>query len=494
MSNFIDRAIGFFSPLHGLRRHHMRQLLSRAYEGASKRDGWRPRRAGASANADHSHDAATLRARSRALTQNVPYMAAALRSLVANTIGTGIVPNWTGPESEKLNAAWSRWVKYADADGRLDYYGLQAAAYRAMEQDGEVLIRVRYRRPSDGFEVPLQLQLLEIDWLDSSRTGASERRGNTVVNGIEYDMLGKIAGYWLYEQHPGDNNTVLRLRSASSKFYSADQIIHLFTPERPGQGRGFPRSAPVIARARDLQVYEDAEQARKNLEARLSVLASGDVAQMAQPVGPRDERENPDASQTRELGSLAGGSIIQVPAGVNMQVVEPKPAPGYVDTVKWNVHLIAAGYGVTYEMMTGDMTEVNFSSARVRGLDFRREVEMTQWLTVIPKQCDPVCELFRNACVLVGIVRRRDQVLDHTTPKWDYLNPEQDVRADLAEVSGGFSSISEKLRRRGYKPAAVFKELADDITKLRELGLLDLLVMLQKGKPMDEPGAAPPAR
>lgn len=495
MGNIIDRAIGFFSPLNGLRRHHLRQLLTRAYEGASKRDGWKPRRPGASANADHAQDAATLRARSRALIQNVPYMTQAMRALVANTIGTGITPNWTGPESEKLNEAWARWVRYADADGRLNYYGLQAAAYRAQEQDGEVLIRIRYRRPADGFEVPFQLQLLEIDWLDSSRTGASERGGNTVVNGIEYDRLGRVAGYWLFDQHPGDANGVLRLRGSASKFYSADLIIHLFSAERPGQGRGFPRAAPVIARVRDLQVYEDAEQQRKNLEARLSVLASGDVAQMAQPIGPREEKDGQqDASQTRELGALAGGSIIQVPAGVNMQVVEPKAAPGYVDTLKWNLHMVAAGFGVTYEMMTGDVSEVNYSSARVRSLDFRREVEMSQWTGFIPRLCDPVCDIFANMCLLAGIIKRRGQKLEHATPKWDYMNPEQDVRADLAEVSGGLSSISEKLRRRGYKPDAVFNELADDIKKLRDLGLLDVLMMLQKGKALDDnPAAKSPA-
>ena len=44
-------------------------------------------------------------------------------------------------------------------------------AYRAMEQDGEVLIRLRARRLEDGLPVPLQIQVLEIDWLDSQQDG-----------------------------------------------------------------------------------------------------------------------------------------------------------------------------------------------------------------------------------------------------------------------------------------------------------------------------------
>jgi len=482
MANFIDRAIGFFSPMRGLRRHHARELLSRAYEGASKRDGWKPRRPGASANSDHAADATTLRTRSRALIQNVPYMAQGLRSLVANVIGTGITPNWKGQGAAKLNAAWAKWVKEADADGRLDVYGLQAAAYRAMEQDGEVLIRLRPRRVADGLAVPLQLQLLEIDWLDSYRTGRAEGSSNTIVNGIEYDPLGKVAGYWLFEQHPGEMVVTMRARS-SSRFVSAENIIHLFTPDRPGQGRGFPRAAPVIARVRDLQLYEDAEQQRKNLEARLSVLASGDVTQMAAPP-PQDESQAPQ--EARSLGALSSGNIMQVPTGMSLTVVEPKAAPGYTDYVKWQLHLIAAGWGVTYEMMTGDVKEVNFSSARVRMLDFRREAEMTQWLLLVPKLCDRICRAFEAAAVLASVVEEAAREIEHATPKWDYVNPQQDVRADLDEIAGGLSSISEKLRRRGYKPEAVFAELAADIKKLRDLGLLDVMLMLQKGRQMGD--------
>lgn len=477
-TNLLDRFIGYLNPRLGLQRHHLRAALSRAYEGALKTDGWRPRRPGASANADHAIDAAELRTRSRSLVQNVPYVAQGLRSLVAQTIGGGIEPNWSGVHGDKLNTLWARWVNECDADDRQNYYGMQASAYRAMEQDGEVLIRLRWRRPTDGLAVPLQLQLLEIDWLDSSKTGAGSARGNSITNGIERDSLGRLVGYWLYDQHPGDAQTGWRgwSRSAgSSRLVPADQIIHLHTVERPGQGRGFPRVAPIIARVRDLQVYEDSERARKNLESRLAVLASGDLSQFeSAPIvsadAPRDQRD---------MGPLAGGQLIQLPPGMTTTVVEPKAPPGYVDTVKWEMHLLAAGFGVPYEMMTGDMVEVNFTSARVRLQDFRREVEMMQWTHLVPRLCVRVCRAFERAAILAGSVPDVPFPLDHSTPKWDYVNPEQEVQADLAEISGGLSSISEKLRRRGYKPDQVFAELASDIEKLRDLGLFDALAVMR---------------
>jgi len=485
--NIVDRVVGFFAPSAGLKRMRAREVLARAYEGASQRDGWRPRRSGASANADHQADAASLRTRSRALVQNVPYVRRGLDSLVANVIGTGITPRSLAPEADAIDRLWSEWAQVADADGRFDIYGLQAAAYRAMEQDGEVLIRLRSRRAEDGLPVPLQLQLLEIDWLDSSKTGTAAN-GNTIVGGIEYDALGKTVAYWLWDQHPGDVTIPRRGRSASYPVPAAS-IIHLFKPERPGQGRGFPRLAPVIARVRDLQLYEDAELQRKNLETRLAVLASGDPSSMSLT----ESQEQDKVRASGELGALASGSITQVPTGMNLTVIEPKAAPGYVDYLRFNLHLIAAGMGVTYEMLTGDVKEVNFSSARVALLEFRRGAEQDQWLVVIPRLCVPIWKAFVDAAVLGGAIRRPDYRVDWSTPKWDYVNPEQDVKADLAEISGGLSSISEKLRRRGYKPDMVFSELRSDFERLRSDGTLDLLMQLQTGQKAEQ-AAAPSAQ
>jgi len=478
-TRLIDKFIGAISPDAGLRRLRARELLTRAYEGASQRDGWRPKRPGASADADHLADAASLRTRARALVQNVPYIARGLDSLVANTIGTGITPRSLAKNATQIDALWAQWAKVADADGRCDFYGLQAMAYRAMEQDGEVLVRLRARRPEDPLPVPLQLQVLEIDWLDSSRNGSAG--ANTIQNGIEYDPLGKIVAYWLWDQHPGSLMPGRRGKTASYAV-PAERIIHLFTSQRPGQGRGFTRLAPVIARVRDTQLYEDAEIQRKNLETRLSVLASGDASAMSMT----ESEAQTTVRATGELGTLASGGITQVPAGVNLTVVEPKAVPGYVDYVKYNLHLIAAGMGITYEMMTGDVREVNFSSARVSMLEFRRNAEQMQWLTIIPRLCQPIWDAWVQAATMAGKWRVSDTAVDWSTPKWDYVNPEQDVKADLAEISGGLTTISEKLRRRGYKPELVFTELKSDLDRLQADGTLPILLQLQTNQ-------APPA-
>jgi lambda family phage portal protein len=476
MPNLFDRIVGWVNPHAGLARHFARRQLERAYEAASPRDQWRPRRAGASANADHQADAKTLRIKARALVQNVPYIAAGMDGLVTATVGTGIIPRATGREMDTINKLLADWFKVCDADGRFDYFGLERAADHAMEQDGEVLVRLRWRRPTDNLPVPLQLQLLEIDWVDSARAGTYN--GNRIINGIEYDALGAVTAYYLWDEHPGDI-AVARGRSQSQRV-PAKNIIHLFNPQRPGQGRGFTRLATVITRVRDLQLYEDAELSRKNLETRLSVLASGDLTSMENPASLGDGGQG-QGNGVRDLGELGGGNIFGMPQGMNFTVVEPKAAPGYVDYIKYNLHLIAAGMGVPYELLTGDMLDVSFSSARVRLLDFRRAVKAIQWLVLIPKLLQPIHEAFIEAAYLAGKIKTRDFAVDFSVPKWDYVNPEQDVKADQAEIAAGLSSISEKLRQRGYEPDVVFNELAADVEKLKKLGLLDTLLFMQRG-------------
>lgn len=479
MANLVDKLVGWISPQAGIARHFARQRLERAYEAASPRDPWRPRRSGASANADHQADAATLRVKARALVQNVPYIKAGIDSLAESTIGTGIAPRAIGRDADKINTLFKAWAQVCDADGRLDYYGLCELAYRTMEVDGEVLLRLRPRRPSDGLPVPLQLQLLEIDWLDSLRTGTAPDSNNAIINGIEYNELGAVVAYWLWPQHPGDIVSLRGMRMQSARVIAAN-IIHLFRQDRPGQGRGFSRLGPVIARVRDTQLYEDAELARKNLETRLSVLASGDVSMMANPAMEGADAAG-HAKKTGDLGELSSGGITEMPPGTTFTVIEPKAAPGHVDYIKHQLHIIATGMGVTYERMTGDMSEVNFSSARVRLLDFRRAVQQMQWLVVIPKLLSPIHRAFVDAAYLDGSVNSRDYAVDYSPPKFDYVNPQQDVAADLAEIGAGLSSLSEKLRQRGYNPDEVFAEMASDFDKLKKLGILETMLFMQKG-------------
>lgn len=469
---WLDRAIGWISPNQGLRRARDRYLLTRAYEGASRADGWNPRRPGASAQADYLADARELRNRARTLAANVPYIAQAINVMVSCTVGAGVIPRWVGDVDGKVGKRWDEWVPVADYDGLLDFYGLQGKAWGAMKIDGAVLVRLRERRIGPTV-VPLQLQLLEIDWLDHGR---NEVRGsNEVIGGIEYGPRGERLAYWLFDRHPGDVG--LRRHLRESQRVPAQEIIHLFNPARPGQQNGITALAAVVPGVRDLQVYEDAEQARKNLEARMGVIGEWDESLLDGVSLPENVKaQEGQGPVTVDLGELAGGGAMALPPGMrNPTFIQPAAAPGHVDYVKHRQKMLAAGVGIPYEFMTGDMSEVNFSSSRVRINQYKRDVEREQWTLLVPMFLNRVTTRWLALLDLVpggGVPGVRP---DWTTPKWASVNPVQDVAADLAEIKGGLCSISEKIRQRGYNPEMTFEELRTDLVRLKADGTLPLL-------------------
>ncbi|MGP1681435.1 MAG: phage portal protein [Giesbergeria sp.] len=470
---WLDRTIGWIAPRTGLRRAGARQMLSRAYEGASRSDGWRVRRAGASARADYIADAREVRYRARALVSNVPLIAQAVSVMVSCTIGIGIGPRWVNDRDGRIASRWKAWGKLADYDGLLDFNGLQGKAWATMKVDGEVLARMRERRVGPTV-VPLQIQLLEIDWLDVER---NEMRGDSeVIAGIEYGRRGERAAYWLFDRHPGDMG--LRATLRESQRVPADEIIHLFNPARPGQQAGISALAPVIPTVRDLQVYEDAEQARKNLETRMSVLGEWDESLLTDADLPKNQTGE-SGPVTLDLGELAGGGLFGMPPGMkNPTFIQPNAAPGYVEYVKHKQKIICAGMGVPYEFATGDMSEVNFSSSRVRTNQYKRDVEREQWTLAVPMFCERIATRWLSLLDLAGMPAPPDVYPDWTTPKWASVNPVQDVAADLSEIKGGLSSISEKIRQRGYDPELVFSELKSDLERLNKDGTLPLLAAL----------------
>jgi lambda family phage portal protein len=489
-STWLDRVVGYLSPMAGLKRQAARRSLLklRAYEGASVKDGWIPRRSGASADADHLADSRMLRSRARSLIQNNPYARKALDSLVANIIGEGIVPESrarTKGLRRQIDALWSQWAKQCDADGKLDFDGLTALAYRAMEQDGEVLIRLRPRRPEDGLAVPLQLQVLEIDYLDSLRNNDS------TVAGIERDALGRVVAYWLHDRHPGDSTGgLVSALGTGSKRVPADRVIHLYAVERPGQSRGITRFAAAIARLRDLAIYEDAELARKQNESLFSVIVSGDAAEFTIPgAGESLATAQARANQLGDLGELRSGAIFSA-NGQHVTVAAPAATSGYSETIRSHLYAIAAACGVTYEMLTGDLSQVNFSSSRIGQMEFRRMADQRRWQVLIPVMLERVWSAFVAAAYTSGQIPEEDAAVEWTVPRWQYVQPDKEVKADLDEIRGGLSSISEKLRQRGYQPEAVFRELGEDFAALRKANALEALEFFGGGK-SSQPAAAP---
>jgi len=387
----LDRAILALAPQWGLRRVRARvaaEVLARHYEAAAdgrRTSGWR--RTGADANVAAMRDGALwkLREHARSLVSNNEWAVNGCNAIVGNTVGWGLEGKAVrGAPDDAAQEAWKAWANSTscDADGRLTFAGIQALALLTVVVSGEVLIRRRRRRLEDGLPLPLQLQVLEPDFLDTSKDGViNADTGGTIVQGVEFDKLGRRAAYWLFDQHPGSQR--VGAGGFISRRISASEIAHVFLSCRPGQVRGVSWFAPAIVRLKDFDDYEDARLVQQKVAACFAAFVTDPEGVPGTMGGPDEVTGNP------LVESLEPGMIQYLAPGKTVQFGTPPPA-GDDGFSERTLRRIAAGLGVTYEDMTGDYSQVNFSSARMGRLAHWRNVHHWRWNMLVPQACDPV--------------------------------------------------------------------------------------------------------
>lgn len=413
-----------------------------------------------------------LRARSRQAARDFPHMAKALRTLAANLVGTGIRPqSATGDKALdiEVEALFERWASQCDASGRLGFYGLQTVAARAFFESGEVLLRRRPRFVADGLEIPVQLQLLEADFLDPDRNETRTARtedGRTVVisrvvQGVEYDPIDRIRGYWLFAQHPGESWMPGGPIELTSRFVPASDVAHLYEQTRPGQVRGVPWSHAVLQSLWDLDGYRDARRMAARLAAcHTATVTGGDPSSAPLGVDGLNPEQNDDGTIKE---AFAPGLVLHSPAGKEITYHTPPMAQDEGFTLS-EQHSIAAGMHMPFALLTGDLSRVNFSSSRFGLMEFRRVMRPLQSQVFVPLFCQPAWDWCMATAVAVGALpeRRGGYPARWVPPMFEEVDRIKDAEADLLEMRAGTVSRSEIIRSKGRDPEQVLAEqLAD---------------------------------
>jgi lambda family phage portal protein len=400
-----------------------------------------------------------------------PWATNALDAFVGNCIGTGIKPQAMHPDAavrEQVQALWLRWTDDADASGLTDFYGLQALACRSVMEAGECLVRLRPRLPKDGLSVPLQLQVLEAEHLPTSLSQVLAT-GNYIRAGIEFNGIGKRVAYHLYREHPGD--ALNPFLSADPMRVGADYVLHLFRPLRPGQLRGQPWLTQVLIKLYELDQYDDAELVRKKTAA----MFAGFVTKNA----PQDSllpEVNADANGVAET-SLEPGTLQVLLPGEDVKFSSPADVGSTYETfMRVQLRSIAAGMGITYEQLTGDLTGVNYSSIRAGLLEFRRRCEAFQHQVIVFQMCRPIWRAWIDAAVGSGALPTTKDLTPYYDVKWippgfAWVDPLKDIKAQIMAVRAGFKSRAEVVSEQGYDAEDIDREIAADNARADDLGL-----------------------
>lgn len=443
----------------------LRALSRRNYDAASlgrRTEGWRRSRADVNVTVRAAGEA--LRVHARDLQRNNAWARRAADVIVHNVVGWGSQPRPSHSSSSAIEAASKLWAAWADvdcdADQALNFAGLTQALMRAVVVDGEVLVRRRWRRLADGYAVPLQLQLLEIDQLDTSKDGMG--KAGPIIQGVEFDGIGQRAAYWLFDTHPGsDRGTPV------SRRINARDVLHVGRGERPGQVRFVSWFAPVIATLKDLDSFEDGELQRQAVAASFAAFVS-DPQGSAEPLtGAPNEivYANGDVAE-----NIEPGAILNLPAGKEVTFPSP-PASVPSEFAVRNLRRVAAGLGLTYEDLVGDYSTVNFSSARMGRIVHAANVRAWQNALLEPLFFRPVWAWFVEAAMWAGLLPEALGA-EWTHPPLQMIDPEREVGAAIKSIRAGITSPDDMVREQGGNPDRHWPAYAAAFARLDELGVV----------------------
>lgn len=449
---------------------------ARKYEGASKSkrlSGWKAE--SSSANTETSSSLPELRNRSRDLRRNNPYAARGIQVITSNVVGTGIVTQFRS-EDDDIQAGihesnWAEWAETPaiDFDGRHNIYGLQRLVMDAVVESGEVLLR---RRILAALRYPVQYQVLEPDFLDITKNEADISGGGFIVQGIEFSAQGKRQAYWLYESHPGGYDAGMLRGTLKSFRVPANELYHIFRMDRPGQARGVPWLAPIMVRLKDFDDMEDAQLMRQKIAACFTAFvrdishefyAESDDADL---YGEAEHDEDGGDMSDRIVPAM----IEYLPKGKMVEFADPPSVENYGEYSSTVLHGCAAGLGITHASLTGNYSEINFSSGRMGRIEMNRNVKMWQEDLIHSQMLNFIVDDFKMMSEIMG-ESFEGITFVHVNPPLEVIDPTKEIPMMIEEMRSGLSSISDKLLALGKDPKQHLKQYAKDMSLLDELGL-----------------------
>jgi lambda family phage portal protein len=460
------------APLQAIRRTLGRWLFGGAYDGTSVGRGYRRWQASSvGPTAAIAGSGELLRTRSHHLARNNPWGFAALDSFAANAVGTGIKPRSQHPDAamrRTINQLWEDWADEAVSEGVGDLYAAQLVAALTVLEGGDCFVRLRPRRLDDGFAVPLQLNLYGGEMVPYWHTTQAPS-GNRVICGIEFDGIGRKVAYWMHREHPGeagltggDDSQLVRV--------PASEVLHLYRWRLAGQIRGEQALCRAVLRLYDLDEHARVEMLRQKAAASIAmVIVTPDPDKVPEGIGERDAGD-PQAGGDTTV-TLEPGTVPVLGVGQDIRSHVPADLASNLDSfIEHQLRAVAQSTGLTFEQLTGNLRNVNYSSARVGLLEQRRRMEPWQWQVMVHQFCRPLWRAFCDAAVASGALRiagyaqpatKRAATRVSWHPQgWAWVDPVKEVTAQVIAVRAGFKSREMVIAETGYDPEVIEQQIA----------------------------------
>jgi lambda family phage portal protein len=463
--DFLDGVIEPFAPAAAARRRSARIGLTaiRQYEAAKndrKTQGWN--RPASSANRETAQGLIGLRNGARDLVRNNKYASAALRQMTAQMIGDGITARCV--HSDPVIAAtaqqeWDSWSNSPVYEGRHNFFHVQKLIGRGMIEGGEML---QVWLPLNG--VPdSRIRVLEGDYLDSTKTYRTAQ--GRVVQGVEFDAEGNRSAYHLFAEHPGD---VIFGGGLNSVPVAAEYVDHVFEEIRAPQARGVSWLGAVALTLRDVSDIEDATRLKKKVEACLALVLTRESADGSSPILGEQKDQGPNK---QDIETMRPGMIWRARPGEDAKAVTPAASHDTVEFLRQQIAAVSASL-IPYHLMTGDVSQANYSGLRAAMLGFWTLLDDWQQQIVIPLCCQSAFNRrMRVLATRTGDPRYLQVLSQWAVPKRGLVDPVKDLMGEILEIRAGLTHETDALARRGIDIDKHFAEIARINALIDKLGL-----------------------
>jgi lambda family phage portal protein len=478
----------------------------RLYHGAKNSrltQGWGT--ASTSADAEISLSLGPLRNRSRALVRDASYAKRARDVVVNNVVGHGIglqaqVMTTRDKLAERINAdierAWCEWGRASrcHTGGVLSLVDIMRQCMAQVFEAGEIFVRKHPRAFGDS-AVPLALEIIEPERIADDYAVPQVGGANVVRMGVEVDTFGRPVAYWVRDLHVGDIQRRTDGKTSSLTRVPAAEIIHLHLVDRWPQTRGVPWMHTAMRRLNDMEGYSEAEIVAARSSANV-------VGFIKSPEAPTPEMGTEGQAGMPEL-AFEPGMIEHLAPGEDFVGFNPsRPNPAMDAFMRMMLREVAAGIGVSYESISRDYSQSNYSSSRLSLLDDRDTWRvLQQWF--IRSFCEP---LFREWLMVATFARAVPtvSVAEYATnpakfeaaswkPRgWLWVDPTKEVTAYKEAIKAGMTTLTSVIAATGggQDIEDVIRERKRELQMLEEA---DIDVDTTVEEPMEPAAPAAPA-
>lgn len=386
---------------------------------------------------------------------------------VSALVGTGIKTQSGHPDAtvrERLGAAFEAWTDDADADGRGDFYALQALVALLLVRDGEAFV------VEDIDEAGrLRLKVHDADMVAGDLT-SDLGEGRFILQGVEHDAAGRAVAYHFRRQNPG----LPFAAGYGTVRVPAERVRHIFRRDTAGQVRGVPWLAPAMLRLSDLDASNDAELMRQKVAA----LVAGFVINAEGAADPMTG-DAPPVDGVQDISMEPGEMKVLLP-GQDVRFSEPaRIGAEAIDFKKMTRQEIAAALGIPAHILDGDLTAANYSSLRAALVEWRRRVETYQHGILAFQLLRPVWRKWAALEALSGRLAAPDFFREpapylaatFVPPRSEWVDPAKDVEAEIAAIGARLMSRRQAVAARGLDVEALDREIAADRAREARLGL-----------------------